>query len=300
MGMTTTVPKNAQWPDRGMLAVNVVINFEEGAELSFALGDDDCEAMSEPVLASGSMERDLVTESVYEYGSRRGIWRVLDVLAREDIPATVFACGRAIEVSPEVTATLVDRGFDFVGHGYRWMPSSLMSADEIRADIRRTRSVIERATGVPMLGWFSRSPVGPLTRIVAAEEGLLYDSMTFADDAPIMTLVNGRHFLTIPYTSDVNDIRFWRGNIFSGEEFARYGRSTFDELYSERHSAAQMMSIGIHPRIIGRPGRIGGLMSLIEHIRSHTDVWLTRRCDIAARWIDTLQDRPEQIPQGSK
>jgi allantoinase len=292
--VTTTDAANPDWPARGVLAVNVVINFEEGAELSQAAGDADSEAMSEPVLASGSRERDLMTESVYEYGSRRGIWRVLDALAVDDIPATVFACGRAVEVLPQITAALVARGFDFVGHGYRWTPSLSMNEDEIRADIRRTRAVIERATGTSMLGWFSRSPVGPLTRTVAAEEGLLYDSMTFADDAPMFTKVNGRPFLTVPYTSDVNDIRFWRGNLFSGDEFAEYGRSTFDELYSERDQVAQMMSIGVHPRIIGRPGRIGGLVALLEHIRSHTDVWLTRRSDIALSWIQNRTDDARQ------
>jgi allantoinase len=285
------------WPPDTRLLVNVVVNFEEGAERNLAAGDTESESMSEPTLSVGAMARDLMAESVHEFGARRGVWRVLDVLDDAAIPATVFACGRAVEVSPEITAAFVERGFDFVGHGYLWAPSALASFREIREDIRHTRSVIEAATGTKMLGWFSRSPVGPATRIVAAAEGLKYDSMSCGDDRPSFVNVGGQPFLIIPYTTDVNDIRFWRGNFHTGDEFADYGRDTFDQLNREATAEVPlMMTVGVHPKIIGRPGRIHGLARLIDHILSSEGAWVTRRQDIAARWLDSGPIKAEESP----
>lgn len=276
-----------EWPADTRVLVNVVVNFEEGAERSLGLGDNGSEAMSEPTLSVRAIGRDLVAESVHEFGARRGVWRLLDVLDGAEVPATVFACGRAIEVSPEVTAAFVERGFDFVGHGYLWAPSPVASVGDIRTDIRRTRSVIAAATGTDMLGWFSRSPAGYATRTAAVAEGLKYDSMTCGDDRPSFVDVGGQPFLLVPYTTDVNDIRFWRGNFHTGDEFAEYGCDTFDQLNREATPEVPvMMTVGVHPKIIGRPGRIHGLARLIDHIRSTPGAWITRRQEIARHWLD--------------
>lgn len=284
----------SEWPTDTRVLVNVVVNFEEGAERSLAAGDNGSETMSEPTLSVRAIGRDLMAESVHEYGARRGVWRVLDVLDGAEVPATIFACGRAIEVSPEVTAAFVERGFDFVGHGYRWAPSPVSSVGFIRSDIRRTRSVIEAATGTDMLGWFSRSPAGYATRTAVVAEGLKYDSMTCGDDRPSFVDVGGQRFLLVPYTTDVNDIRFWRGNFQTGDEFAEYGRDTFDQLNREATSDVPvMMTIGVHPKIIGRPGRIHGLARLIDHIRSSPGAWITRRQEIAIGWLDASPRKAE-------
>ena len=294
-----TIPS---WPADATLAVNIVINVEEGAQRNIDLGDDATEPMGESPLSLAPGERDLVVESQYEYGVAEGLERVLSALAEAGATATVFACGRSYEQHPDVARELATRGFDVVGHGYRWTPTLELSRDDVRADIGRTRAAVGAATGQRVDGWFSRSPAGSTSRDAAALEGMLYDSMSCADDAPFFVPVFGRPFLVVPYTTDLNDIRFWRGNLFTGDDFANYAQDALAVLSAEAASAPRLVSIGLHPRIIGRPGRIDGLRRILATLAEMPNGWLARRSDIARAWLsnyaqpDTWNWPTDEVP----
>lgn len=279
-------PPRVVWPGGARLAVNVVINYEVGAERSPLDGDDDREPLIDFRYDVPRGERDLHLESSYEYGSRVGIWRVLDLLDDLEIRPTVFGCGLAFQRNPAVVAAFVERGCDFAGHGYRWIPYLGMSVADQAADIRQCVDVLEEMTGRTVLGWFGRAPNTVDTRGLLAEAGLLYDSSAVNDDLPYVTDVRGRPFLIVPYSLDVNDVRFWKGEFTTGDQFESYARDAFDVLYAESERTPRMLSIGLHPRIIGRPGRLAALRRVLTHIRSKQDVWIGGRDAIAQTWVD--------------
>ena len=279
-------PPKFEWPNGARLAVNIVVNYEEGAERSPLDGDPEREAASESVFPVPPGEREIHQESVYEYGSRVGIYRIIDLFDKYQVKPTLYACALALERNPPVTREFVDRQYDVVSHGYRWITHLGFSEAQERDQIRKAQDSFQRTIGRRVSGWFNRTPQTIHTRRILAEEGFLYDSGTVNDDIPFYEDVAGRPFLIVPYTIDINDVRFWRGTMSTGRDFETYCVDSFDTLYRESACTPRMMSIGLHPKIIGRPGRIGGLDRFLAYVRGYPDVWLAGRTDIARFWAE--------------
>jgi peptidoglycan/xylan/chitin deacetylase (PgdA/CDA1 family) len=277
-------PPEFTWPSGATLAVNIIINYEEGAERNAQDGDRTREPFLEGGYEVPAGTRELFGESSVEYGSRVGVWRLLELLDRYEFPATVFACGLALERSPTVSRAFADHGFDFVGHGYRWLPHTGMTVDEEHANISRCSTAIKRVTGERPIGWFTRPPNTVHTRPLLADEGFLYDSGAVNDDIPYFDAVDDRPFLVIPYTLDVNDTRFVKNEFITSSDFSDYCIDAFNTLWSESERHSRMLSIGLHSRIIGRPGRFAGLERVLRHIAGHERVWVARRNEIATFW----------------
>lgn len=280
-------PPNPKWPNNARVAVSFVLNYEEGGERCVLHGDDESEAfLSEiPSAAPIKGERHISMESIYEYGSRAGVWRVLRLFEQYDIPLTIFAVAMAIERYPEVAKAMKEAGHEICSHGYRWIDYQYMDESQERDHMAKAISIIKEITGERPLGWYT-GRTGPNTRRLVAEEGgFLYDSDAYDDDLPYWHTETGRAQLVIPYTLDVNDMRFATTQGFnSGEQFYQYLKDTFDTLYEEGEHAPKMMSVGLHCRLIGRPGRIASLRRFLDYVKQHEDVWLCRRVDIAKHW----------------
>lgn len=285
VGYGRTTP-DVRWPGDAGIAVNFVINYEEGGEISPGNGDLERERMSEAPYVTAPGQRELLQESIYEFGSRVGIWRVIDTLDRHDATATVFVIARAIERNPEVVQAFVERDYDMVGHGYRWQQHLDMDEDVERGEIRKAVETVERLTGQRMVGWFTRPLPSMNTRRILAEEGFLFDSDSMSDDTPYYVPVGDRQHLVVPYTLDVNDIRFWKDTFFTAEHWYQYARDAFDALRAEGSETPRMLSVGLHPRVIGRAGRIAALDRFLEYIRGFDDVWICRRTDLAKYWLE--------------
>ena len=279
-------PPKFEWPEGARLALNIVVNFEEGAERNPLDGDLLQEMASEVAYPSHEGERELTQESVAEYGSRVGIYRCIDLFDQYEVRPTIFACALALERNPPVTCEFVQRGYDIVSHGYRWINHLGFTEVQEREEIRKARDSFARTIGRPVVGWFNRMPQTVATRGILAEEGFLYDSSAVNDDIPYFQDVRGRPFLVVPYTVDVNDFRFWRGTMFTGRDFAAYCCDAFDALYRESARTPRMLSVGLHSKIIGRPGRIGALDHFLAHVRRSPGVWLASRTDIARFWAE--------------
>jgi allantoinase len=275
-----------QWPDRARVAVSFVVNVEEGAELSLGSGDDRNESVYE-VADEVTGVPDACMESHFEYGTRAGYWRILAVLERFSVAATLSACGRALEVSPWLAADGVRRGHEVSAHGYRWERHANMTEGEERSVIARAVKAITAAAGTRPLGWHTRSTPSPHTRRLLVEEGFLYDSDAYNDDLPFFVHVGGRAHVVIPYSFDTNDMHFHQGRqrFVTAGDFAEYVNDAFDTLWREGASAPKLLSIGLHLRMIGRPGRIGGLERVLAHMRDKGAVWFARRDAIARHWL---------------
>ncbi|ALM54359.1 allantoinase PuuE [Halomonas huangheensis] len=276
------------WPNGARLAINIVINYEEGSERSFAMGDADQETMTEwgsYVTPPGI--RNLAMESMYEYGSRVGIWRILDILRDADVPATFFACAIALEQNPQVAKRAAADGHEFCSHGYRWEEVFRLSEDQEREHIRLAIESITRTTGKRPVGWYCRyGPSVHTRRLLVEEGGFLYDADAYNDDVPYFTEVSGKSHLVVPYTTDLNDFRFWLSpGLTSGHEFLDYLKEGFDVLLEEAERGPRMMSIGLHPRMIGRPGKIRSLKDFIAYAQTHEGVWFATREEIARAWV---------------
>ncbi len=281
-------PPRVHWPDDARVALSVVVNFEEGSEQSVTDGDPRAESIGEIPYPMPPGIADLTTESLYEYGMRVGLWRVLDVLARHDVRATFFMCGQAMERSPEAARAVQSAGHEMISHGYRWEEYFRMSREAERERIQQTIRAFEEVVGQRPLGWYCRYGPSINTRELVVEEGgFAYDSDAYNDDLPYYVAVGAKQHLVVPYNLDVNDIRFWLGPGFvSGSEFDHYCRETLDWLYDEGAHTPRIMSVGLHPRIIGRPGRIGGLDRFLAYARSRPGVWFAKRQEIAQTWLD--------------
>jgi peptidoglycan/xylan/chitin deacetylase (PgdA/CDA1 family) len=279
-------PPRVRWPGGARLALNLVINYEEGSEMGAVAGDPIRETQAEAVYPAKLDERELVNESMFEYGSRVGVWRIMRILDKYDATCTIFACGLALERNPAVTDAFVRHGYDMVGHGYRWIQHYGMDEEEERRQIRMARDSIERTTGQRIVGWFLRPMATPNTRRVLAEEGFVYDCYAFNDDLPYFTHVGDRRLLVVPYTLDNNDIKFVKNQFFTADQFFHYLRDSFDLLYEEGAERPKMMSVGLHPRVIGRQGRALGLDRFLAHVRQHHDVWIANRNEIARLWLE--------------
>ena len=277
-------PPRVEWPEGARIAVNVVLNYEVGAELN-PLDGEERETLRESWLNLPRNGRNMMNESKYEYGPRAGVWRVLRLLEEYGVKVTIFACGRAMERNPEAAREFTTQGHDIVGHGYRWIEHWGMDLDFERQEIRRAVKAIQETSGYMIKGWFWRFIQSHNTRRILLDEGFLFDSNSESDDLPYFINVDGRPLLIVPYTGDNNDFRFLSGTFLTGRHFFEYLRDGFDMLYKEGASHPKMMSIGLHDRIIGMPGPARGLEMFLEHARSFPHVWFARMTDLAEWWI---------------
>lgn len=287
-GYGRTAP-HPQWPGGARVAVQFVLNYEEGAELSPVNGDATWEPfMNEVALGvPDDGERNATSESLYGYGARAGVWRLLRIFADHGVPMTAFAVGQALELNPDVGAALAEHGHEVAGHGYRWIDYRKVPEDVEREHIALTCAAIERSTGTAPVGWFT-GRVSPNTRRLVVEHGgFLYDADAFDDDLPYWTTVSGHRHLVVPYTFDANDMKFTTSPGFvSGDDFLGYLQDGFDMLYEEGAERPKMMSIGLHARVMGRPSRAMAVSRFLDYVCSHDDVWVCRRSDIARHWCD--------------
>ena len=232
--------------------------------------------------------RNLNMESMYEFGSRAGVWRLLRLFERRKIPITVFGVGMALARNPEAVAAMVEGGHEIASHGWRWIDYHGMPEAEERDHIRQTIETIERMTGSGPLGWYTGRISANTRRLVVEAGGILYDSDSYADELPYWVEVAGRPHLIVPYTLDANDFRFAMPQGFnSGDQFFTYLRDSFDVLYAEGETRPKMMSVGLHCRLAGRPGRLASLERFLDHVQSHDRVWICRRDAIARHWQAT-------------
>ena len=278
-------PPAVRWPGGARLAVSIVVNVEEGAELSLSQGDERNEHIYEAVERVEGTP-DLCMESHFAYGTRAGWPRIRQLLKRYGVPATLNACGRALALSPWLAAEAVADGHEVSSHGWRWERQVHMSESEERSVIAKAVAAIASAAGTSPVGWHTRSATSLHTRRLLVEHGgFLYDSNAYDDDLPYVETVSGRPHVVLPYAFDTNDMRFYNGGGFVfAEDFARYCCDAFDRLYAEAAEAPRMLSVGLHLRIIGRPARIGGLERFLHHVAGHPDVWFARRDEIARVW----------------
>ena len=284
-------PPDPKWPRGARLAVQFVMNYEEGSEYSIPDGDGTSELyLTEvPGATLGPGKRDLIVESVYEYGSRAGFWRLMRMFAEREIKLTVFGAALALERNPPAAAAIREAGHEVCSHGYRWVGFQDMSEKKERKQMQMAVESLTRTMGERPYGWYCRyAPSENTRRLVVEEGGFLYDSDAYNDDLPYWTKVSKKHHLVIPYTLDVNDMKFAVPPGFSSPSgYYEYMRDAFDVLYREGKAAPKMMSVGLHTRLAGRPGRAGALERFLDHVAKHEDVWICRRVDIARHWIAT-------------
>jgi putative urate catabolism protein len=269
------------------VAVQFVLNYEEGGENNILHGDAASEAFLSEIVGAQPLtgQRHLNMESIYEYGSRAGVWRLLRLFAERKLHLTVFAVGMALERNPDAAKAFMEGGHEVASHGWRWIDYQTVDEKTEREHIKRAIAAIEKTCGQRPLGWYT-GRVGPNTRRLVAEEGgFLYDADSYADDLPYWVKVEGRDQLIVPYTLDANDMRFATAQGFnSGDQFFAYLRDSFDVLYAEGQDKPKMMSVGLHCRLVGRPGRAAALARFLDHIQRHDKVWVCRRVDIARHW----------------
>jgi allantoinase len=284
-----TTPPDPRWPGRARVALQIVVNYEEGSEYTILDGDDRTEVgLAEAPGGRGPRGvRDLAMESMYEYGSRVGFWRLAGLFTERAIPITVFGCALALERNPAVARAIGEAGFDVCCHGWRWIEHFHLGEGEEREHIQRAVASLTKTTGTRPLGWYCRyGPSVNTRRLLVEEGGFLYDSDAYNDELPYWVTVGSRPHLIVPYTLDANDGKFCSpAGIGTGEEFSAYLRDTFDVLYREGATAPKMMSVGLHCRLSGRPARAAGLRRFLDHVLRHDRVWICRRLDIARHWI---------------
>jgi len=279
-------PPRVRWENDAKVAVQIVVNYEEGSEKTFAMGDGENDILYElPFALEG--QRDLAVETMYEYGTRAGIWRLFRVFDAAGIPVTFFAAAVALERNPAVAEKLAGRGDEPAGHGYRWSNHFEMTRDEEREAIKRAVESIERTTGTRPLGWYCREMSVSTRELVVEHGGFVYDSDVYNDDLPYWTRVLGKPHLIVPYGLVVNDARYVVGQGFgSPEHFFETAKAHLDRLRNDGDDVSRMMSVGLHPRISGNPARSDGLARFIEYGQSLGDVWFARRIDIATTFIE--------------
>jgi allantoinase len=291
VGYGRNVP-HAQWPGKAKIAIQFVLNYEEGGENSVLHGDKGSEQfLSEIIGAAAYEDRHLSMESIYEYGSRSGVWRILREFEKRQLPLTIFGVSMALERHPELTQAFVELGHEIACHGWRWIHYQGMDEATEREHMRIGMAIIKKLTGTSPQGWYTGRDSPNTRRLVADHGGFLYDSDYYGDDLPFYTTVTKTDgtsvpHLIVPYTLDSNDMRFASPQGFNtGEHFFQYLKDSFDVLYAEGEDAPKMLSVGMHCRLLGRPGRMRGLQKFLDYVESHDRVWVCRRIDIAQHWL---------------
>ena len=280
-------PPDPRWPGGARIAVQFVVNFEEGGENNILHGDAASEAFLSEIIGANAYEgaRHMSMESIYEFGTRVGFWRLHRLFAERRIPVTVFGVAMALERHPEAVAAMLEQDWEIASHAWRWIDHQFMDEETERAHIQRAIDIHTRATGSRPLGWYTGRDSPNTRRLVQEAGGFLYDSDSYADELPYWVEGANEPHLVVPYTLDANDMRFATAQGFnSGADFERYLVDTFDVMYAEGAKAPRMMSIGLHCRIVGRPGRFAALQRFLDHVQRHPDVWFCRRIDVARHW----------------
>ena len=279
-----------QWPNKARVALHFVLNYDEGGENCVLHGDKASESLLSEIVGAKPYDgvRHMSMESLYEYGSRVGVWRVLHLFREFEVPITIFAVAMAIARNQELAYSLVVENYDICAHGFRWIDYQFIDEKTEREHLKNCISLLTDFLGKRPLGWYTGRNSPNTRRLVIEEGGFLYDSDSYDDDLPYW--VEGKNekekHLVIPYTLDVNDMRFTTNQGFnSAEPFYTYLKDSFDALYNEGKTSPKMMSVGLHCRLIGRPGRIQSLRKFIEYVLKHDDVWICKRIDIANHWI---------------
>ena len=275
------------WPNNAKLALQIVLNYEEGSENCVLHGDKTSEVfLSEIIAAQPIKGRHINMESIYEYGSRRGFWRVHEIFQEKKIPVTIFGVGMALEKNQKVCDAIKESDYEVASHGWRWIDYQKVSRSTEKKHMFLAIKSIEKIFGKRPLGWYT-GRCSPNTRDLVMEEGgFLYDSDSYSDDLPYWEIRGKKKQLIIPYTLDNNDMRFATFQGFnSGDQFYTYLKDSFDTLYEEGNTNPKMMSVGLHCRLIGRPGRIQSLKKFLDYVLKHKDIWVCKRIDIAKHWI---------------
>jgi putative urate catabolism protein len=281
-------PPHAGWPGGARIAVQFVLNYEEGAERSILNGDPAAESFLSEMVGAAPVQglRNMAMESLYEYGARAGFWRIRELFERFGLPLTVFGVAQALERNPRAVEAMQASGWEIASHGYRWIDYQHVPEAVEREHIARAIEIHGRVTGARPLGWYQGRTSPNTARLVAQEGGFVYDADSYADDLPYYDRAHGRAQLIVPYALDTNDMRFVAQQGFnSGDQFLAYLRDAFDVLYAEGDSAPKMLSIGLHCRVVGRPARLAALRRFLEHVVAHDRVWVARRIDIARHWL---------------
>ena len=281
-------PPHANWPAGARVALQFVLNYEEGGENCVLNGDAASETFLSEIINAPRIEgRHISMESIYEYGTRAGVWRLLRLFKKYKMPVTVFAVALALEKYPAMAKTFLREGHEIASHGYRWINYQDIDIKTERDHMKRAVEIIERLSGERPLGWYT-GRTSPNTRRLVMEDGsFLYDADDYSDDLPFWYSEADKKQLVVPYTLDTNDMRFAAAQGFnSGDQYFAYLRDAFDVLYEEGEHAPKMLSIGLHCRIVGRPARMAALERFIQHVKSHDKVWIARRIDIARHWME--------------
>lgn len=294
-------PPHANWPNQARIAVQFVLNYEEGSENCVLHGDEGSEQfLSEIVGAAAYPDRHMSMESIYEYGSRAGVWRILNEFKKRELPLTIFGVAMALERHPDLAKEFVEQGHEIACHGLRWIHYQNTPEDVERQHLKEAIEIIEKLTGEKPKGWYTGRDSPNTRRLVVDEGGFTYDSDYYGDDLPFWTDVETtagetKPHLVVPYTLDTNDMRFASPQGFnSGDQFFSYLRDAFDVLYAEGETEPKMLSIGLHCRLAGRPGRFASLQRFLDYIGQHEKVWVTRRIDIAEHWMTQHPYKPER------
>ena len=287
---------HAQWPGQARIAVQFVLNYEEGAENCVLHGDPASEQFLSEIIGAAAYEaRHMSMESIYEYGSRAGVWRILREFEKRRLPLTVFGVAMALQRHPELTQAFVELGHEIACHGLRWIHYQNLDENIEREHMQQAVQIFRELTGEAPLGWYTGRDSPNTRRLVAEHGGFVYDSDYYGDDLPFWTRVEtaqgeARPHLVVPYTLDSNDMRFATAQGFNtGEHFFNYLKDSFDVLYAEGDpaglNAPKMLSVGMHCRLLGRPGRFRALQQFLDYVQSHEQVWICRRIDIARHWM---------------
>jgi putative urate catabolism protein len=286
IGYGSKIPK-IKWPNNARIAVQIVLNYEEGAENCVLNGDKNSEIfLSEIIGAKPIKGRNVNMESLYEYGSRAGFWRLHKLFQTKKIPITVFGVGMALEKNPDICNAIKDAGYEVASHGWRWIDYQNIKKSEEKKHMKLAIQTHKRIFGDRPSGWYT-GRCSPNTRDLVMEDGgFLYDSDSYSDDLPYWETRGKKKQLIIPYTLDNNDMRFATNQGFNtGDHFFTYLKDSFDALYEEGKTNPKMMSVGLHCRIVGKPGRIQSLKKFLNYIKKHKNVWVCKRADIAKHWI---------------
>jgi putative urate catabolism protein len=280
-------PPDPKWPGGARVALQFVINYEEGGENNILHGDPTSEAFLSDIIGAEAFDgaRHMSMESLYEYGSRAGFWRLHRLFTSKGLPVTIFGVAMAMERNPEAVAAMLEANWEIASHGLRWIDYKSVDKETERDHLKKAIALHTSTTGTRPQGWYTGRTSPNTRRLIVEEGGFLYDADSYADDLPYWDMAYDTPHLVVPYTLDANDMRFATAQGFnSGDQFFTYLRDAFDTLYEEGATSPKMMSVGLHCRIVGRPGRIRALQRFLDHIESHDNVWVCRRIDIAQHW----------------